>query len=62
MRVLTHRVLPKEAKAAKKDLAALQKARGLDASGIAGGKTFKAIKSTHLLVRDGFDRSAAKVG
>jgi peptidoglycan hydrolase-like protein with peptidoglycan-binding domain len=112
MRVLTHRVLPKEAKAVKKDLAAistqlkagnalnlgdtgkavaalqrqlksaglyngpvsasfdadtatavaaLQKAKGLEASGIVGGKTLKAIKSTDLFVKDGFV-NAAKVG
>ena len=105
MRVLTNRVQPKEAKAVKKDLAAmagqlkagnalnlgdtgkavsalqrqlasagvyagpvngtfdaatatavaaLQKGKGLEASGIVGGKTLKAIKSTQLFVKDGF--------
>ena len=112
MRVLTHRVLPKEAKAVKKDLAALssrikagdalnlgdtgkavvalqrqlastglytgpvngtfdattatavaalQKASGLEASGVVGGKTFKAIQSTDLFVKEGF-AEAGKVG
>ncbi len=112
MRVLTHRVLPKEAKAVKKDLAsmatqlksgnalnlgdagkavsalqrklasaglykgpvsgtfdantasavaALQQSKGLEASGIVGGKTLKALKSTELFVKDGF-ANAAKVG
>ncbi len=109
MRVLTHRVLPKEVKAVTKDLAeitaqlkagnalnlgdtgtavaalqrqlasaglysgpvngtfdavtaaavtALQKAKGLAASGIVGGKTLTAIRSTDLFVKDGFEKGA----
>lgn len=109
MKVLTHRVLPNEAKAVKKDLAAitskiragdalnlgdrgaavsalqrqlkaagvypgaisgtfdagteagvkaLQAAKQLEASGIVGGKTLKAIKSTDLFVKDGFQTVA----
>ncbi len=112
MRVLTHRVLPNEAKAVKSDVAAmtarlragdalnlgdsgkavaalqrhlkaagvyagavsgafddataaavaqLQQAKGLESSGVVGGKTLKAIKATNLFVKDGFD-TGAKVG
>jgi peptidoglycan hydrolase-like protein with peptidoglycan-binding domain len=113
MRVLTHRILKNEAKAAKKDsaaiaarlkagdalnlgdkggavsalqrklkaaglytgpvngtfdqttadaVAALQKSKGLEESGIVGGKTLKALKGTELFVKDNFKDSAAKVG
>ena len=109
MKVLTHRVLPKEAKKVRADLAAisssiksgdalnlgdqgkavaalqrqlknagvytgaisgafdqatadavanLQRAKKLDASGIVGGKTFKALKSTEMFVKDGFQKRA----
>ncbi len=112
MRVLTHRVLPSEAKAVKKDVAAiatqlkagnplnlgdrgravaalqrqlasagvytgaasgmfdgataaavaaLQKGKGLAASGVVSGKTLTALKSTELFVKDGF-ASAARAG
>ncbi len=46
----------------EKAVAALQKGKGLEASGIAGGETLKAIKSTNLFVRDGFENNKAKVG
>ncbi|MHB8878030.1 MAG: peptidoglycan-binding protein [Myxococcaceae bacterium] len=112
MKVLTHRVLPKEAKAVKNDLAAitrhlkadkalnlgdtgkgvaalqrqlaaanvyrgpvngqfdaataaavatLQKAKHLEASGVMGGKTLKALESTELFVKDNF-QTPAKIG
>jgi peptidoglycan hydrolase-like protein with peptidoglycan-binding domain len=37
---------------------ALQTARGLEASGIVGGKTLKALKSTQRFVKDGFEEAA----
>jgi len=109
MRVLTHRVQPREAKSVKRDVAAmaaqlragnaldlgdtgkavsalqrhlkaagmfpgavsgtfdettkaavaaLQQAKGLEASGIVGGKTLNAIKRTNLFVKDGFETAA----
>lgn len=109
MKLLTHRVLPKEAKKVRADLAAiskqiksgdalnlgdqgkavaalqrelkhtglyqgavsgtfdqatadavanLQRAKKLDVSGIVGGKTLKALKSTELFVKDGFQQRA----
>lgn len=39
----------------------LQTAKRLEASGILGGKTLKALKSTQLFVKDGFEQ-AARVG
>ncbi len=40
---------------------AFQAAKGLEASGIAGGKTFKALKAVNVYVKDGF-KTAAKEG
>lgn len=109
MKVLTHRVLPKEAKQVKADLAViqrsiksgdalnlgdsgkavaalqrqlknagvysgpvsgsfdqatadavanLQRAKKLEGSGIVGGKTFRALKSNEVFVKDGFQQRA----